>query len=535
MFRRFALPLTLLIVLLTCASAQAASTSVVVSQVQLRGATGGTWEDAFVELHNLSDKPVSLASWYLFYSPEDGLSQATVAYFDASDVIQPGGYWLLATPSFDGGASDGVMGPPLDTNGGTVWLSKGANVPHDAVSWACTCALSEPSGAAAPADPGQHNSLIRAAGADSDVNTADFSVSTPSAPRNSTTTPAIVHYDADGDGIIDAPTGPDTCQGSTTPGPTDTNGDGEGNSCDTDDDGDTIPDVSDNCSLVANFLQRDADGDGTGDDCDADIDADGIANASDNCSYVSNAGQGNADGDLSGDACDWDDDNDGRDDSHDNCPTISNADQTDADVDGLGDACDPSIAPIDMDGDGVADSIDNCPSVVNPRQENFDRDAQGNGCDADDDNDGIVDRLDSHRTDPTRAGTNRSTHVGDQFRGTARANVFCGLGGADALWGLGGNDKLYGDGCPARRMLGIAGKDRLYGGAGNDLLDGGAGNDILRGEAGRDVLVGGAGNDVLDARDRAAGDTLRCGAGRDTAYVNRGDKVARDCEVVRRS
>jgi hypothetical protein len=100
----------------------------------------------------------------------------------------------------------------------------------------------------------------------------------------------------------------------------------------------------------------------------------------------------------------------------------------------------------------------------------------------------------------TRAGTNRA----DRMTGTAAADILYGLGGNDMLLGLGGNDVLYGG----------KGADTLYGGLGADRLYGGPGNDVLRARDGR--------RDVVD-----------CGPGRDTAYVDRIDRVS-GCETLKR-
>ncbi len=102
-----------------------------------------------------------------------------------------------------------------------------------------------------------------------------------------------------------------------------------------------------------------------------DTDGDGIPDYADNCWLVANSDQADADGDGIGDACD-------------NCPGINNPDQKDTNGNGIGDLCDA-----DQDGDGIPDKVltknasgivigstaiaagqpsDNCPSVPNSDQ-----------------------------------------------------------------------------------------------------------------------------------------------------------------------
>ncbi len=144
-------------------------------------------------------------------------------------------------------------------------------------------------------------------------------------------------------------------------------GDIQGDACDSDDDGDGVNDTTDKCPLIFNPDQADTDGDGKGNLCDncpnvsnasqTDTDGDKIGDPCDNCSTVANPDQLNADGDSSGNACDTDDDNDTVPDSDgdgsfdpctggatancdDNCQFTANTNQADADSDGIGNACD---------------------------------------------------------------------------------------------------------------------------------------------------------------------------------------------------
>ncbi|XP_046865052.1 cartilage oligomeric matrix protein-like isoform X2 [Xenia sp. Carnegie-2017] len=211
--------------------------------------------------------------------------------------------------------------------------------------------------------------------------------------------------DTDLDGVPDyalACTGPhcakDNCRDYPNPDQSDIDGDGSGDACDNDIDGDGIPNSNDNCPRVPNGDQKDSDGDsvgdacdncprapnedqtdsdgvGMGDACDPDNDNDGVINRRDNCPFVKNSDQSDVDKDNVGDKCD-------------NCPLKFNPNQEDADYDFLGDACDNDM---DRDRDGIQDSVDNCQYIANAAQLDNDFDKRGDSCDADDDNDGIID------------------------------------------------------------------------------------------------------------------------------------------------
>ena len=189
--------------------------------------------------------------------------------------------------------------------------------------------------------------------------------------------------DDDGDSVTDAA---DNCPLAPNGDQLDTDGDEIGDTCDGDDDGDSVTDAADNCPLTANADQSDLDGDGAGDACEVDTDGDGVIDADDNCLRAINADQADLDGDDRGDVCDPDDDADGVSDDLDVCPRTPDADQFDLDGDGDGDACDS-----DDDGDSVADDADVCPRAPDPDQLDTDGDGDGDACDGDADGDGVSD------------------------------------------------------------------------------------------------------------------------------------------------
>ena len=130
---------------------------------------------------------------------------------------------------------------------------------------------------------------------------------------------------------------------------------------------------------------------------------------------------------------------------------------------------------------------------------------------------------------------------GDVFRGDAgtdaadygerSAPVTIDLDGVADDGEPGENDNINGD---VEDVTGGAGDDRILGNAARNHLRGGPGDDQLDGGATRDVLDGGAGTDTLLARHGGA-DSVRCGDGVDTAFIDPEDTVSSDCERVLRT
>jgi len=124
------------------------------------------------------------------------------------------------------------------------------------------------------------------------------------------------------------------------------------------------------------------------------------------------------------------------------------------------------------------------------------------------------------------------TNIPNTIYGTMGDDKILGKDGKDNLYGSGGNDVVHGD----------QGDDFVGGDIGKDTLEGNDGNDVVQGGSGADNIDGGKGNDTLIAsfalgsvsfRDYAT-DTILCGSGFDTVYINPvdGDTVSSDCESI---
>jgi Ca2+-binding RTX toxin-like protein len=130
---------------------------------------------------------------------------------------------------------------------------------------------------------------------------------------------------------------------------------------------------------------------------------------------------------------------------------------------------------------------------------------------------------------------------GDELDGTEADDQLDGNGGDDDIQGEDGNDDICGDqgddvlnGGPGDDVIkGGPGDDTENGQAGDDDVIGNADDDTLTGGPGQDVVRGKGGNDKINVRHHGR-DKVSCGRGHDVVRASRNDKVAANCEVVKR-
>ena len=120
----------------------------------------------------------------------------------------------------------------------------------------------------------------------------------------------------------------------------------------------------------------------------------------------------------------------------------------------------------------------------------------------------------------------------DVLRGSDSSDRIRAGGGDDTIDGAGGSDCIdAGDGND--RARGSDGDDKIGGGEGRDRLLGNGGKDRIIAGDGRDKVKGGNGNDTIRSDSDGTRDKINCGKGKDTAVVDRKDKV-KGCEEVER-
>lgn len=175
------------------------SPHLVISQFQAGGAANAN--DEFVEIHNTSASPIDLNGYVLVYRSAPGVNDVGPLFsWTTSTIIPPGGFHLVVSNSYDGTVpfdsqyNNGTCSCALGAGGGGLAIRQGApntGTLIDSVGWGNATNIFVEGTAASV--PGNDNSKGRNDNgcSDTDNNSVDFSTITPSAPRNSSTSPVI--------------------------------------------------------------------------------------------------------------------------------------------------------------------------------------------------------------------------------------------------------------------------------------------------------------------------------------------------------
>lgn len=166
-------------------SAQAVSSSVVISEVYGGGGNSGAVHDSdFVELYNLSGTPVDLNGWSVQYWSANG---TTAQRTPLSGTVAPGTSFLVKEASGANTSATPLPTPdvvgtiPMSASGGRVAIVDPSGKVVDLLGWG-SASTAEGSPAAATSNP---TSVARTSTCtDTDNNSVDFAVGSPS-PRNS--------------------------------------------------------------------------------------------------------------------------------------------------------------------------------------------------------------------------------------------------------------------------------------------------------------------------------------------------------------
>lgn len=172
--------------------AYAGSSTVVISEFRVRGPNGGN--DEFIELFNLSSSPVTIGGWTVRGSNSSGTIsiRATIA---ANTVLNPGCHFLLTNASTSSGPYSGtVTGDQTYSTGvtddGGIALADVNSTVVDSVGMSAGSAYKEGTPVANLGSNNLNRSYERrpgetlGSGTDTDSNSADFQLITPSDPQN---------------------------------------------------------------------------------------------------------------------------------------------------------------------------------------------------------------------------------------------------------------------------------------------------------------------------------------------------------------
>lgn len=179
-------------------SAPSVSTTVVISQFE--AGTSASVNEEFVEIHNVSGSTVDLNGYRIVYRSSTATSDSgTLATWTVSTPLAAGAYYLIGSDVYatnhPGTANITYSTSGLSTSGshGGLAIRQGAvntGTVIDALGWGdATNALFEGTRAVAPGNTVYSLARGNSGCQDTDNNASDFSLLTPSAPRNTSTTP----------------------------------------------------------------------------------------------------------------------------------------------------------------------------------------------------------------------------------------------------------------------------------------------------------------------------------------------------------
>lgn len=172
----------------------AVSTDVVISEFRVRGPNGAA--DEFVELYNLSSSPVNIGGWLIRGSNSSAFI-STRATIPLGTTLNPGCYYLVTNSSTSGGPYSGAVPGDLTfatgiaDDGGIALTLPGGTTIVDQVGMSAGSAYKEGTPLAnlgtSNLDRGYERKPGGAAGngTDTDDNSSDFQLITPSNPQNS--------------------------------------------------------------------------------------------------------------------------------------------------------------------------------------------------------------------------------------------------------------------------------------------------------------------------------------------------------------
>ena len=185
---------------LASVESNAVSPNLVISQFQVAGGSSVPANDEFIEIHNTSSSGIDLNGFRVVYRSAAGTNDVVFAQWTTSTIIPAGGYYLIASTSYDGTVTPNLTYNPstcscsMSATGGGLAIRSGAantGIIFDSVGYgSASNAFIETAVTSAPA-ANASQSRVNNGCQDTDNNANDFSTVNPAAPRSGSTAPNV--------------------------------------------------------------------------------------------------------------------------------------------------------------------------------------------------------------------------------------------------------------------------------------------------------------------------------------------------------